>query len=132
SAAVLRYVTTAEGVHHAIAKGIRRIRVLQFLDGWPFLVARVQEVEEAAGTDPEVEGRARALKQRALDALELLPQVPPEMVTAMQAIDHPAQLADVIAGVLDIGTDEKQSLLETFDLKRRLDRLLEMLAHRIE
>jgi ATP-dependent Lon protease len=46
SAAVLRYVTTPEGVHHAIVKGLRRFRVLQFLEGYPFLVARVEYVEE--------------------------------------------------------------------------------------
>ncbi|HSU42579.1 MAG TPA: LON peptidase substrate-binding domain-containing protein, partial [Casimicrobiaceae bacterium] len=36
SASVLRYITTPDGLHHAIARGLRRFRVLQFLDGWPF------------------------------------------------------------------------------------------------
>src|SRR6476469_2390094 len=42
SAAVLRYVTTQDGVHHAIAKGLRRFRVLEFVEGYPFIVARVK------------------------------------------------------------------------------------------
>jgi ATP-dependent Lon protease len=132
SAAVLRYVTTAEGIHHAICKGLRRFRALQFLEGYPFLVARVEYVAEAEGTDPEVQGRAQALQQRALETLQLLPQVPAEMVASIQAIEDPAQIADVVAGVLDISAEDKQALLETFDLKARLDRLLQMLAHRIE
>ncbi len=132
SAAVLRYVTTPDGMHHAVARGLRRFRVLQVLEGYPFTVAQVQYFDDPEQVDSEVEGRARALKQRALETLELLPQVPAEMVAALQAIESPGQLADVIAGLLDIGVDEKQSLLETFDLKARLDRLLQILAHRIE
>jgi ATP-dependent Lon protease len=132
SAAVLRYVTTPDGTHHAVARGLRRFRVLQFLDGYPYLVVQVQYIDDPDRTDPEIEGRARALKERALETLQLLPQVPPEMAVALQGIDDPAQLANVISGVLDISAEEKQSLLETFDLKSRLDRLLAMLARRIE
>jgi ATP-dependent Lon protease len=132
SAAVLRYVTTPDGTHHAVSRGLKRFRVLQFLEGWPFPVAQVQFIEESERAGPEIEGRARALKQRALETLELLPQAPPEMAAGVQAIDDAAQLADVIAGVLDITVEEKQSLLETFDLKARLDRLLALLAMRIE
>src|SRR6187401_1805343 len=79
AANVIRYVT-AEGAHHAICQGQQRFRVLQFLEGYPFPVARVQFIEEADGSDSQVLGRERALKQRAAEILELLPQVPQEMV----------------------------------------------------
>jgi len=132
SAAVLRYVTTPDGTHHAIVRGVQRFRVLRFLDGWPFLVAQVLYVADVAATDAERQGRALALKQRALEALQLLPQVPAEMVAAVQQLQDPTQIADVVAGALDIELKDKQSLLETFDLQQRLDRLLSVLAHRIE
>ncbi|MDB5912897.1 MAG: endopeptidase La, partial [Ramlibacter sp.] len=132
TAAVLRYVTTPDGAHHAIVRGMQRFRVLRFLEGWPFLVAQVLYMPDVAVADPEVQGRALALKQRALETLQLLPQVPVEMVAAIQAMEHPEQIGDIVAGVLDISADEKQALLETFDLKQRLDKLLQVLAHRIE
>ncbi len=131
-AGVLRYITTPDGVHHAVAKGQRRFRVLEFLEGYPFPVARVQYLEDPEQVDSEIEGRARALKQRAVEILQLLPQVPEEMVVALQGVEGAARLADFIAGLMDISAEEKQSLLETFDLKARLDKLLELLAHRIE
>ncbi len=81
---------------------------------------------------PEIEGRAHSLKERALEILRLLPQVPEEMVVALQGVDGPARLADFIAGVIDVSVEEKQALLEMFDLKKRLDKLLELLTHRIE
>jgi ATP-dependent Lon protease len=132
SAAVLRYVTTPDGSHHVVARGLRRFRVLQFLAGFAHTVVRVEYVDEAVRVDAEIEGRARVLKERALETLQLLPQVPQEMSVALQGIDDPATLANVIASVLDIDPEEKQSLLETFDLKAQLDRLLEIVARRIE
>jgi ATP-dependent Lon protease len=131
TANVLRYLTT-EGTHHAIVKGQQRFRVLQFLEGYPFTVARVQLVDEAKGDDPGVEGRARALRQRAREIMELLPQIPEEVAGAFQSLEAPGQLADFIAGLMDVSPQEKQALLETFDLKARLDKILELLAHRLE
>ncbi|HLW11228.1 MAG TPA: endopeptidase La [Casimicrobiaceae bacterium] len=132
SASVIRYITTPDGLHHAIARGLRRFRVLQFLDGYPFAVARVQFIDDPAEDDAEIEGRARTLKERAIEILQLLPQVPEEMVAALQGVEGPARLADFIAGLMDVSAEEKQALLETFDLKTRLDKVLQLLSHRIE
>ena len=131
-AEVLRYITAPDGSHHAICLGTKRFRVLQFLEGWPFLVARVQYIEEAPENDADIEGRALNLRERAVEILQLLPQVPEEVVTALQGVQGAARLADFIAGLMDVPAEEKQALLETFDLKARLDKLLELLKHRIE
>ena len=132
-AAVLRYVTTPDGSHHLICQGQQRFRVRAYLEGFPFVVARVERLDESAGVgDKEVEARYLRLKERAIEVLQLLPQVPEEMVLAVQNLDAAAALADLVAGYLDIKPQEKQELLEQFDLKQRLDRLLELIAHRIE
>src|SRR6476661_4394657 len=55
SASVIRYITTQDGVHHAIAKGLRRFRVLEFVEGYPFTVARVQFVDDTEVIDAEIE-----------------------------------------------------------------------------
>jgi len=132
SAMVLRYQTGADGLHRAVVKGLRRFRIVQMLEGYRFLVARVQYVDDPEVISTDIEGRARALKLSARDTLALLPQLPAELGTSLQGIEAPGQLADVIAGLLDISIDEKQSLLETFDLQTRLDSLLAVLARRIE
>jgi len=132
SASVLRYITAPDGSHYAIAKGNQRFRVLQFLEGYPFTAARVQLIEETGRGDPEVEGRAHNLRLRANEIIQLLPQVPEEMLTAFNALEGPSALADFVAGMMDIGPEDKQALLETFDLKARLDRILELMTRRIE
>src|SRR5437667_2359222 len=132
TATVLRYITAPDGSHHAICKGTQRFRVLQFLEGYPFTVARIQPIEEPERPDTDIEGRALSLREKATEILQLLPQVPEEMVAALPAAEGSARLADFIAGLMDVSAEEKQSLLETFDLKARLDKLLELLSHRIE
>ena len=132
SAAVLRYLTSPGDTHRAVVRGLRRFRILENLEGYPFPVARVQYVDDDAAVTAEVEGRARALKQSAHETLQLLPQAPPEMAASLEGITDASQLADVIAGLLDIAPEDKQALLETFNLKARLDNLLLVLARRVE
>lgn len=132
-ASILRYVTTPDGTHHIICQGQQRFRVIGFLDGFPFTVAKIERIAEAVvKDDKEIEARFMRLKERAVEVLQLLPQVPQEMVNAVQGVDAPGMLADLVAGYVDIKASEKQALLEEVDLKMRMDRVLEMLMHRIE
>ena len=133
---IARYVTGAEGAHHLVVQGQSRFRVLEFLEGWPFLVARAAMVESAElpadARGPEVEARFLQLKEQAVEAIHLLPNAPDELAGVVQAIDSPGQLADMVANLLDVKNEEKQSVLEAFDLKRRLDKVLAMLGERVE
>lgn len=131
-ASILRYVTTPDGSHHIICQGQQRFRVKGYLEGYPFVVAKIERVVDQSGEgDKEVEARFIRLKERAVEVLQLLPQVPQEMVNAVHNIEAPGTLADLVAGYLDIKAHEKQALLEEVDLRTRLDRLLEVMMHRI-
>jgi ATP-dependent Lon protease len=128
---IVRYVPAAEGVHHLAVQGQSRFRVTEFLEGWPFLVARVLWVPEATEGGEEIEARFLQLKAQSVEAIKLLPNVPDELAGAVQAIDSASQLADMVANLLDIENEEKQAVLEAFDLKRRLDLVLAHLAERV-
>jgi ATP-dependent Lon protease len=130
-AEVLRYVTS-EQTHYAICRGIRRFRVDEFLPGFPYLVARITEIGISEAITPDIEARMHLLKMRARDALGLLPNAPAEIGPAIDSLDSPTALADFIAGIIDIPVREKQDLLETFDVTLLLDKLLGLLAKRIQ
>jgi ATP-dependent Lon protease len=129
---VLRYVTAPDGSHHVVVQGEQRFRVLQFLEGYPFLVARVERIQESEVEGKELEARLIQLKERAIEVLQLLPQVPSELVGAVQNVTEASALGDLVAGFMDLKPEEKQELLETFDLVSRIDKVLRYLAHRIE
>jgi ATP-dependent Lon protease len=132
AAQILRYVTTPDGTHHAIAQGVRRFRVIEYLRGFPFLVARVEEIGVAEVMTPEIEARVSLVRTRAREAMQLLPNVPPEMAAAIESLDSASALADFIAGVMDAKPSEKQEVLETIDIRDRLDKVIALLAQRIE
>src|ERR1700736_3992849 len=130
-AEILRYVTS-EDTHYVICRGLRRFRVEAFLSGFPYLVARIEEIGISEVMTPEVEARMRLLKARVREAIELLPNLPPEIPAAIDSLDSPSALADFLAGIIDIPVGEKQDLLETFDVTQLLDKLLGLLAKRIQ
>jgi ATP-dependent Lon protease len=129
---LLRYLTSPDGSHHAICQGERRFRVIDFLDGYPFLAARVERISETETTSADIAARLLNLRNQAMEVLQLLPQTPAELVNAVQSVTSPPALADLIASFMDITPAEKQEILETVDIQRRLDRVSEMLAYRLE
>jgi ATP-dependent Lon protease len=128
---VVRYITGNEGTHHLVVQGQSRFRVLEFLQGWPFLVARVETIQPKEEMTPEIEARFLQLKEQAVEAIQLLANAPEELSVVIQGMTSPGMLADMVANLLDVKNEEKQDLLETFDLKRRLDKVLELLGERV-
>jgi ATP-dependent Lon protease len=106
--------------------------VLDFIAGYPFLVAKVEEIGVSETLTPDITARVELIRARAREAIELLPSAPPELATAIDALESPSALADFVAGIIDAKPGEKQNLLETIDLRQRLDKVLSMLVQRIE
>jgi len=129
---VLRYVNATDGSHHLVVQGEQRFKVLNFQSGLPFMVARVEYLAEPSSVSSDIEARTLHLKKLAAEAITLLPQVPAELGNALQAMESPSSLVDLIASFLDVKSSDKQRLLETADLKARFERVTELLIHRIE
>jgi len=97
SGQVVRYITGGEGAHHMVVQGQGRFRALEFLEGWPFLVARVQSIEPSEEMNPDVEARFLQLKAQSVEAIQLLPNAPEELAVVVQGVTSPALLADMVA-----------------------------------
>ena len=95
-------------------------------------MARVEEIGSSEVLTSEIEARVRLLQERAREAMQLLPNVPAELAAAIESLDSPSALADFIAGVMDAKPAEKQDVLETLDVKERLDKVLALLTQRIQ
>jgi ATP-dependent Lon protease len=132
AASIVRFITAPDGTHHLIAQGEERFTVLDYVSRDPFPVARIETHKEPTVLDRETEARGLNLRDRALEAVQLLPQAPGELVNAIRSIESIPALADVVASFMDLKTAEKQEILDTFDLKTRLDRVLTLLGRRIE
>ena len=129
---LLRYVTAPDGTHHLVCQGERRFRVREFLETDPYFTARVEFLPDEDLRTPEIEARFLNLRSQALEALQLLPQVPPELLAAVENAPSPSQLADLVATYMDASTQEKQDILETFEVGARMEKVSRILAQRIE
>ena len=129
---VLRYITGSDGTHHLVCQGQQRFRVLEFLEGYPFYVARVERILEPEEVTKEIEARVHHLQQEAMEAAKLLPQATPDLMRGLHHITTPSSLADLVAHFIDFKPVEKQEILETVNIQSRLDKVLKLLVHRID
>jgi ATP-dependent Lon protease len=129
---IVRYITGPDDSHHLVCQGVQRMRVLDYLPGTPFLAARVLHIPEPTTASPEIEARFLNLQRQAIEAAELLPQAPQELIAVLQGTTSPSNLADLATSYMDIKPQEKQEILETVDLALRMDKVSRHLAERIE
>ena len=129
---ILRYVTLPDGGRHVVVQGLQRFRVKAFVSEAPLLAVRAEPLDEPEAHGTEIEARTLHLRQQALEALELLPNVPPPLVAAVQNTAAPGALADLIAAYMDLERADRQALLETLEPGERIDKVSALLAKRIE
>src|SRR5258708_29971333 len=107
AATIVRFITAPDGTHHLIAQGEERFTVLDYVSREPFPVARIETHKEPTVLDREVEARGLNLRDRALEAVQLLPQAPGELVNAIRSIESIPALADMVASFMDLKAAEK-------------------------
>jgi ATP-dependent Lon protease len=129
---IIRYITAPDDSHHIVCQGVQRARILDFLPGTPFPAARFLQVPEPTTSSPEIEARFLNLQRQAIEAIQLLPQTPPELVAVFQSTTSAAALADLATSYMDIKPQDKQEILETVDLSRRMEKVSAFLAERLE
>jgi ATP-dependent Lon protease len=129
---IVRYITAPDGTHHIVCQGVQRARILDFLPGTPFPAARIQQIPEPTTSTPEIEARGLNLQRQAIEAIELLPQAPPELIAMFQGTTAPGALADLATSFMDIKPQDKQEVLETIDLALRVEKVSKHLAERLE
>ena len=132
SGVVARMLKIPDGTLRILVHGGQRIRVVEWLEGHPYPVARIEEVPDVVREGPELTALMRNVQQTFSSIIEQVPYLPEELLTAVANVDDPSTLSHLIAGALRIKTEEKQELLEELDVARRLRRLSEILARELE
>ena len=96
-----------------VAQGTERIRVIEWKQTDPYLRALVEILPEPKVVDPEeVEAAKRNVQQMIQEALNLLPNVPPEVRIAVLSSVEPVRLAYFLGSILTLGVEEEQKMLE--------------------
>ncbi|HUK64310.1 MAG TPA: LON peptidase substrate-binding domain-containing protein, partial [Dongiaceae bacterium] len=127
-ATVLRMVRVSDEQISIVLQGLARVKIAEPLGSVPYLRARVEPLAEVSSGDVETEALAQTILATFERIVALSPQLPNEAVLAARNQGAPARLADFVASLFDLPTEEKQGLLETLDVKQRLKTLNQILA----
>ncbi len=117
---------------NVIIQGLSRIRILEFSKTEPYLTAKVEIIEEEVDKSADIESLLHNLRDLSQKIIELSPQIPSEAGFLIRSIDNPSILCDIIAFNLGIGIEEKQELLETLDVHRRLEKVIALLTKELQ
>ncbi len=115
-----------------MVQGLSRIEILEMVSKEPYLVARVQVLEDYVTHDVEVEALVSNIRILFNKVLEFSPQLPGELKTLALNIDEPGALADLVISHLNVPHQEKQEILETLDIKERLQKIHQALTRQVE
>jgi ATP-dependent Lon protease len=129
---VARMMKVPDGTLRILVQGAERIRIQSYVSEQPYLVARIEPMPDVLEPSTELEALTRNVQSTFTQIIEAIPYLPEELQLAVANIDEPSALSHLISGALRISTEEKEELLETVDVTKRLRRLSEILTRELE
>ena len=132
SVVILRMAKTADNKTQLLLQGLGRFRILELLEGEPYLVARVENLEEKEIKDLEIEALMTNLVGLFDRIVKLSPFLPQEFGAMAKTVTDPGVLADIIASVINAPIEEKQKAIEMLDVKERLRHVTRLVNHQVE
>jgi ATP-dependent Lon protease len=132
AATILKLFKLPDGNQSIIVHGITRFRLLELTQTDPFLIGRIEVLEDTGEPGPEIEALVNSVRQSANRVIELSPNTPDEAAQVLNSITNPSALADFLAANLQADALEKQKMLEELDVEKRLRMVAAHLANQLD
>lgn len=132
---ILKMFKAPDGTIRLLVRGISRIVLKEIIQTDPYMRAKVDVLHAETTKDTEIEAMMLNIKGLFQKVVGLIPDMPPEtgmMLMEIAEVDNPDFLADATASSLNISVREKQDILETVDLKKRLEKVIVLLNRHLE
>ena len=129
---ILQMLKLPDGTVKVLVEGTQRAKVLRIFDDKSHLDAEIQAVPIDEQIGHEAEAMRRALINQFDQYVKLNKKIPPEILTSLAGIDDAGRLADTIAAHLPLKLEQKQEVLEIFDVRLRLEHLLGLLEAELD
>ncbi len=129
---ILQMLKLPDGTVKVLVEGGTRAHIREVVDVRTHWVAEAAPVPLDGTPAPEVEAMRRALLSAFDQYVKLNKKIPPEILTSLSGIDEAGRLADTVAAHLPLKLEQKQQVLEMFDVRQRLEHLLSQLETEID
>ncbi len=129
---ILQMLKLPDGTVKVLVEGAQRARIEHISELDTHFVAELTPIESDPGDDSEVEAMRRAIVQQFDQYVKLNKKIPPEILTSLAGIDDAGRLADTIAAHLPLKLEQKQVILEIFNVAKRHEHLLGQLEGELD
>ena len=131
---IMRLLKMPDGSTTVIIQGKKRFELLEMVTNEPYIKARVKEFPEIKPTKnlKKFEALVGSLKDLALQIIKQSPNIPSEAGFAIKNIESYSFLINFISSNMNAEVKDKQRLLETADLRRRAEMVLEYLTKELQ
>jgi ATP-dependent Lon protease len=123
-AKIVKRINLPDGGANIFISTLKRFRIKKFLSKETPIVAAVGYLDEEGDDTDEIKALTRALLGEMKQISENNPLFSEEMRLNMINIDHPGKIADFIASILNIDKNDQQRILETTDVRERMEKVL--------
>ncbi len=131
-ASILQMLKLPDGTVKVLVEGGSRARIEDVVDLRSHWVGEATLLPPEGEQIPEVEAMRRALLSAFDQYVKLNKKIPPEILTSLSGVDEAGRMADTVAAHLPLKLEQKQQVLEMFDVKSRLEHLLSQLETEID
>jgi ATP-dependent Lon protease len=131
-AGILQMLKLPDGTVKVLVEGAQRAVISSVSDVKTHFVADVVSVEPDVASNHEIEAMRRAMISQFDQYVKLNKKIPPEVLTSLAGIDEAGRLADTIVAHLPLKLEQKQQVLEMFEVKRRLEHLLTLIETELD
>ena len=131
-ATILQLLKLPDNTVKVLVEGGQRARILALDNSDDFIQAEAELFTEQESEGREGEGQVRTVMNQFEQYVKVSKKVPQEVLSSLASIDDPARLVDTIAAQMSLKIKDKQSVLESFVLKDRIDLLLSLMYSEID
>ena len=123
-ARIIKKVNLPDGGINIFISTVKRFKIRKVLHNAAPMAAAVEYLEDEEADTFEVKALTRALISEMKEVSENNPLFSEEMRLNMVNIDNPGKIADFIASILNVDKDEQQKILETVNVRQRMEQVL--------
>ncbi len=131
-AIIHRVMKSEEGSLTVFIQGLERIRIKEWLQEKPYLIARAELAPDISEESLVEEALRRNVTDVAVQLAHLIPQFPDEAAGFIEQLEDSRLLVYLLASNLRVGVEDAQKILELDHLTDKLQFLREVLAHELE
>jgi ATP-dependent Lon protease len=129
---ILKMLKYPDGSVRILVQGIQRIEIREYFQYDPYLRAKIALLPDSVQDTKDLGALQAHMVSQFSKFVSLVPYLPDELQGVVMNIKDPARVSDLVASQLNISSDEKQDLLNTLEVRARLEKLSAILNREIE